>query len=94
MQMEPTDAATPSSAQVARKTRSGVVWTVGTGLVTRGIGLFTTLLLTRYMSPDEAGAVNVALTLYRNGSWPGTAAGALQAGPAFYPAVTSQSPRR
>jgi lipopolysaccharide exporter len=66
MQQEPGGASaenTPSAAQVARKTRTGVVWTVGTGLVTRGIGLFTTLLLTRYMSPDQAGSVNVALTL-------------------------------
>lgn len=66
MKEEPRGAAAepvPSAAQVARKTRAGVVWTVGTGLVTRGIGLVTTLLLTRYMSPDEAGEANVALTL-------------------------------
>jgi PST family polysaccharide transporter len=38
-------------------------WAVGTGIATRGIGLFTTLLLTAYMSPQQAGSVNVAFTL-------------------------------
>jgi PST family polysaccharide transporter len=52
-----------SKREVARKTRAGVVWSVGSGVLTRAIGLFTTLLLTRYMTPDQSGAVNVALTL-------------------------------
>lgn len=48
---------------VKHNTRSGMLWTVGTGFLTRGIGLFTTLLLTRYMSPQQSGSVNVALIL-------------------------------
>lgn len=56
-------AETNSAAQVGKKTRAGMIWTVGTGLTTRGIGLVTTLLLTAYMTPQQAGSVNVALTV-------------------------------
>lgn len=49
--------------EVIRKTRAGVAWSVVTGLLSRGIGLVTTLLLTRFMDPEQSGSVNVALTL-------------------------------
>lgn len=52
-----------SHGGLLRKTRIGMIWSVGTGLLTRGVGLLTSLVLTAFISPEQYGTVNVALTL-------------------------------
>lgn len=45
---------------LAGRTTAGAVWSVAAGLGSRFVGLFATLLLTRYLAPSEYGEVAVA----------------------------------
>lgn len=48
---------------LARKIFGGALWVVGSGLVARVVGLFGTLAITRFLSPEQMGEVGVAVIL-------------------------------
>jgi lipopolysaccharide exporter len=48
---------------LGRKAVQGAMWTVGTGMGARVVGLIGTLLITRFLSPDMVGEVTAAWTL-------------------------------
>ena len=52
----------PQAARTALKQRAvrGAIWTIGTSVGSRAIGLVGTLLLTRYLSPEVYGEVSLA----------------------------------
>jgi lipopolysaccharide exporter len=51
----------PASSSLTARTVRGAAWTLSTSLVTRVIGLVGTLLLARYLVPDEYGEVTAAM---------------------------------
>jgi lipopolysaccharide exporter len=48
---------------LVRDTVRGALWTISTGMGSRAIGLVGTLLLTRFVAPEEYGEVTVAVVL-------------------------------
>jgi lipopolysaccharide exporter len=48
---------------LGRKAVQGAMWTVGTGMGARVVGLIGTLVITRFLSPDTVGEVTAAWTL-------------------------------
>src|SRR3954467_3957669 len=48
---------------LARDTVRGAFWTVSAGMASRAIGLVGTLILTRFVTPDDYGEVMVAAVL-------------------------------
>src|SRR3954463_7221878 len=47
----------------ANKAAHGIAWTIGTGLGSRIVGLVGTLVLTRYLTPNEVGEFSAAHVL-------------------------------
>src|SRR5262249_13117117 len=53
---------------LGRATARGALFTIGAGMVARGIGLVSTLVLARFVAPSAYGAVTVAAVLVMTAS--------------------------
>jgi PST family polysaccharide transporter len=51
------------------KATGGAAWTVASGLVSRGIGMLGTLLMTRFLAPEVMGEVTTATVLAFTANW-------------------------
>lgn len=51
------------------KATGGAAWTVASGLVSRGIGMLGTLMMTRYLAPEVMGEVTTATVLAFTANW-------------------------
>src|SRR5687767_8917900 len=52
-----------SAMSIAQKAVRGAAWTMALNMAGRGIGLIGTLVITRYLSPETIGEVEVAVVL-------------------------------
>lgn len=54
---------------VARAAASGAIWTVGAGLLSRGVGVLGTVALTHFLHPDDLGPVAIASIIAMTANW-------------------------
>ena len=54
---------------VVRRATGGAAWTVASGLVSRGIGMVGTLIMTHYLAPQVMGEVTTATVLAFTANW-------------------------
>ncbi len=58
-----TESSESKGRAIAHKAAGGAVWTIATSVLSRGLGLAGTLLITRYLAPDVLGEVSNAFIL-------------------------------
>src|SRR5690349_23110911 len=54
---------------LARKAARGALWTVASSIGGRAVGVFGTLVMTRFLHPDQIGEVSDATILCMTASW-------------------------
>jgi lipopolysaccharide exporter len=54
---------------VIHRATAGAAWTIASGLLSRGVGVLGTLVMTRFLAPDVMGEVTTATVLAFTASW-------------------------